>query len=124
GGGPTLDPLIGLDDAKKPLRSRLLAVPSLRARYLDNVRTLAQESLNWDNLGPAVAERRAMIRDVVETDTRKLASLEAFDRSTADAPADGAAGGPRPGLRSFADQRRKFLLSHPAIKPAPQDASR
>ena len=34
GGGPDLDILIGLDDPGKPLRSKLLAVPALRARYI------------------------------------------------------------------------------------------
>ena len=34
GGDATLDLLIGLDDASKPLRSKLLAVPALRAKYL------------------------------------------------------------------------------------------
>src|SRR5262249_41030456 len=35
-----LDPLIGLKDTNKPLRSRLLAVPSLKAKYLANMRTI------------------------------------------------------------------------------------
>src|SRR5262249_14431991 len=46
GSGYSLDPLIGLDDPRKPLRSRLLAVPSLRARYLKYVRQIAEESLD------------------------------------------------------------------------------
>ena len=33
GGGALLDPLIGLNDTTKPLRLKLLSVPSLRARY-------------------------------------------------------------------------------------------
>ncbi len=40
GGPPSgieLDPLVGLDDTRKPLRSRLLAVPALKARYLAHV---------------------------------------------------------------------------------------
>ncbi len=55
-----LDPLIGLDDARKPLRSRLLAVPALKARYLDHVRTIADEWLDWEELGPVVAARPAV----------------------------------------------------------------
>ena len=77
GGGPRpvgvdLDPLVGLDDARKPLRSRLLAVPSLKARYLDHVRTIAEEWLDWNRLGPVVARYRALIEKEVEHDTRKL----------------------------------------------------
>ena len=34
GASAELDPLVGLDDTTKPLRSKLLAVPALRERYL------------------------------------------------------------------------------------------
>ena len=58
GGGPRpqqvdLDPLVGLNDARMPLRSKLLAVPSLNARYLEHVRTIAGEG--WT--GGARADR-------------------------------------------------------------------
>ena len=42
-GSIELDPLIGLDDPRKPLRSKVLAVPGLKARYLDHVRTIAEK---------------------------------------------------------------------------------
>ncbi len=110
-----LDPLVGLDDPRKPLRSKLLAVPSLRARYLDHVRTIARESLDWQTLGPVVARYRALIEKEVEADTRKLYSFAAFQAATADGPAPEV----RPqgrgrglSLRAFADQRRKYLLDY------------
>ena len=56
GGTPSgieLDPLVGLNDARKPLRSRLLAVPALKARYLDHVRTIAEDWLDWNKLKPS-----------------------------------------------------------------------
>jgi hypothetical protein len=116
GGGIELDPLVALDDPRKPLRSKVLAVPSLRARYLDCVRTIAEKSLDWKHLGPVVASYRQLVEKEVEADTRKLTTLEAFLRATADEPpAVGASA--RPGgrgretsLRSFADQRRAYLL--------------
>ena len=121
-GGLDLDPLVGLDDARKPLRSRLLAVPALKARYLDHVRTLATDWLDWDKLGPVVARYRALIEPEVRADTRKLSSFEAFEKSTGDAAPDAAAepprGRPSPSLREFAAQRRKFLLESPALKEA------
>ena len=61
GGGVELDPLVGLNDAAKPLRSRLLAVPSLKQKYLEHVRTIAQESLDWKNLEPVVAQYEKQI---------------------------------------------------------------
>jgi hypothetical protein len=118
-GNPTLDPLIGLDDPRKPLRSRLLSVPSLRKRYLQHVRDVASKWLDWKNLGPVVARQRALIEREIDIDTHKLTSIDAFRRMTADeapaAPA-GNQGGPPPGLRSFAEQRRRYLLDHAEIK--------
>jgi hypothetical protein len=55
GGSVELDPLIGLNDPRKPLRSKVLAVPGLRAKYLQHVRTIAEKSLGWKDLGPVVA---------------------------------------------------------------------
>ena len=43
----------------KPLISRLLAVPSVRARYLGYVRTIAIEWLDWKRLGPIVDSYQA-----------------------------------------------------------------
>src|SRR5205823_4721536 len=114
-----LDPLIGLNDARKALRSRLLAVPALRARYLEHVRTIAEKPLDWKKLGPVVAQYRALIEKEVEADTRKLCPLAVFQAATADTvQAEEAPRGRRPALslRAFADQRRKYLLDHPAIK--------
>lgn len=126
-----LDPLIGLDDSRKPLRSKLLAVPSLRTRYLQHVRTIAEESLDWKKLGPVVAQYRSLIEKEIEADTRKLSSFADFQTATADVapkePNDKPdAGQPRRfgpprhsvNLRAFANQRREFLLNHEAIKAA------
>ena len=80
-GNVDLDPLIGLDDTRKPLRSRLLAVPALRARYLEHVRTIAQDWLDWQKLKPIVEQYRALIEKELEADTRKLSSITAFQKS-------------------------------------------
>lgn len=111
GGGIELDPLVALNDNRKPLRSKVLAVPSLRTRYLEHVRTLAGEDLDWNKLGPVVAQFRQLIESEVQADTRKLESFEAFQRFTSPEPAPGARGRELP-LRSFADQRRAFLLNY------------
>ena len=119
GGGLELDPLVGLDDNTKPLRSKLLAVPALRERYLDHVRTLAEKWLDWRTLAPVVHQYRSLIEKEVEADTRKLESFEDFQKMTADEPAEaqpaaaGEGGGPgrRPtSLRTFAEQRRAYLI--------------
>jgi len=97
GGGPELDPLVGLNDASKPLRSKLLAVPALRERYLGYVRDIAQKHLNWATMSPRVRQYQALIAADVAGDTRKLYSTDAFTSSVAR-------------LQSFVEQRRSFLL--------------
>ncbi|WP_417747417.1 CotH kinase family protein [Rosistilla oblonga] len=109
GGGVDTDPLIGLDSDRMPLRSRLLAVPELRSRYMQYVREIAADSVAWDQLGPMVEEYRNLIDPLVKADTRKLSSYEAFQNATtSDAP---KADQPM-SLRKFAEERSKFLLSY------------
>jgi hypothetical protein len=97
GGSPTLDPLVGLDDTTKPLRSKLLAVPALRAKYLAYVRDIAAHHLEWSRLQPRVRTYQALIADDVKADTRKLYSYEEFQSGV------GA-------LQTFVEERRAFLL--------------
>src|SRR5262249_47534937 len=92
----------------------VLSVPAFKARYLAHVRTIAEESLDWKALGPVVAKARSLIEKEVEADTRKLESFAAFEKATADvaeaAEAAGPARRPAMSLRTFADQRRAYLL--------------
>lgn len=130
GGGGQIDPLIGLNDASKPLRSKLLAVPALRERYLQHVRQIAQEWLDWQKLEPLVRQYEHLIDKAVEADTRKLSSYAEFKESLAagQTPAGGAGekpgAGPVPGrrhvsLKTFVEQRREYLLNHDEIKKLP-----
>ena len=123
-----LDPLVGLDDARKPLRSRLLAVPGLKARYLSHVRTLAERWLDWETLGPLVKGYRSLIEQEVSADTKKQSSFASFERSLVDSlpdKAEPARGLSQPSLRAFADARRRDLLSHPEVlKAGPEPAGR
>ena len=115
-----LDPFYGMNDAKKPLRSKVLAVPNFRKQYLQNLRTLAEKDLDWKNLGPVVAQLRQLIEKDVEADTRKLDPFAAFQRATANDPPKESANtgrrGPGMPLRVFAEQRRQYLLNYPEIK--------
>ena len=95
-GGPDLDPLVGLNDSSKPLRSKLLAVPALRARYMTYIREIAAK-LDWATLGPQARRYQALIAADVKTDTRKLYSTEQFSELS--------------GLQSFIERRRAFLLA-------------
>jgi hypothetical protein len=101
GGGPRLDPLIGLDDPSKPLRSKLLAVPALRTRYLGYVHEIAQTWLDWKKIGPLAKTYQDLIREEVRLDTRKLYSTEGFESGLE---------GEGESLKKFADERREYLL--------------
>jgi spore coat protein CotH len=96
-----LDPLIGLDDANKPLRSRLLAVPALRAKYAGYVRDIAEKWLDWRTLEPLVRQYQGLVSEDVKADTKKLYSFEAFEA--------GASTG-ETSVKSFVERRRAFLL--------------
>jgi hypothetical protein len=93
----------------------------LRARYLEKVKTIANESLDWKTLGAVVAQWRKLIEKEVEADTRKLDSFESFKRMTADDAPATSRGREMP-LKTFADARRKYLVDYkePATRPAPK----
>ena len=117
--GVKLDPLIAANDANKPLISKLLAVPTLHARYLGYVRDIADKWLDWKKLGPIAEKYHALIADDIKADTRKLDSTEDFEKSlTQDIPGRGfgPGGGGTIGLKNFADQRRAYLLNYEEAK--------
>ena len=113
--GVELDPLVAANDTSKPLISKLLAVPSLRAKYLGYVRQIATQWLDWNKLGPVAQQYHSLIADDVKKDTRKLDSTEGFLKGlNEDLEGDGAPGGRGTiSLQSFAEQRRTFLLKAP-----------
>jgi hypothetical protein len=103
GAPPTveLDPLTGMDDPTKPLRSKLLAVPALRQKYLGYVREIATKWLDWKVIGPRVQKYHALIAADVKADTRKLYTFEAFT---------GEVETGNRSIRSFIERRRAYLL--------------
>jgi len=122
-GGVDLDPLVSVKDARKPLLSKLLAVPEYRTRYLQNIRDIAEQSLNWKQLQPLVSQYAALINSEVAADTRKLTTYEAFRaglgfNSTATGQVSGEHG--LLDLKSFVTQRRGYLLEHAEIKKLPR----
>ena len=112
-GGVDLDPLVLLDDASRPLASKLLAVPELRKRYLSYVRDIAKNWLDWGKIGPHIIRYQTLIEEDVKTDTRKLNSTEAFY-----AGFESGQGAEAQSLKGFLDLRRSFLLKHEAVSNA------
>ncbi len=115
-GGVKLDPLVGLDNERIPLRSRLLAVPALRERYMECVHEIAEYALNWERLSPQIAQYRALINNAVQQDTRKLESYESFLQATS-TDLQEREGGSNGSLQSFAHGRRSFLLNYQIENP-------
>lgn len=97
-----------------PLRSRLLKIPELKTRYLQNVKVIASQ-LDWKQIGGLVSETRKLIAADVQRDTKKLTSWEDFEIAMSDKPTEGAAS-----LRNFFDKRRAYLLSYSPIQKLPE----
>lgn len=116
--GVELDPLFAANDPNKPLLSKLLAVPSLKKRYLGYVHDIAEKWLDWNKLGPVAQQYHSLIADDVKIDTRKLESTEGFLGSlTGDSQGGGFPGGGSISLKKFAETRRAYLLGY-SEKPA------
>ena len=130
--GVELDPLAMANDPNKPLISKLLAVPALRAKYLGYVRQVAEKWLDWEKLGPIATEYHELIAADVKKDTRKLESYEDFEKSLMENTGGRGPGGGGPGgfgggretigIKVFADQRRAYLMNYQEKKPAAAEA--
>lgn len=104
-----VSPIAHEDNPARPLIHRLLSNPEWRARYLAHVRTVVNEWLDWEVMGPIVAEYMAVIDAEVQQDDKKLYSYEEFANH---APSD---------LKNFVTTRREYLLNHPELnRPTPK----
>lgn len=123
--GVELPPLYGSDNPDRPLISKLLAVPALRTRYLAIVREMAEKSLDWTRLAPVAKAHQALIRETLKTDTRKLSSIEDFEKNLTATARGGGSPGPDGGrgiigIQEFVEQRRAYLMRVTAASAAPK----
>jgi hypothetical protein len=94
-GGVELDPFAGAEDPNKPLLNKLLAVPSLRARYLAYLKDVAERWLKWDRIEGLARQYQELIAADVKEDTHKLDSWENFSKAvTEDVAVSRPPGGP------------------------------
>lgn len=114
-----LDPLVAMNSPDKPLYSKVLAVPKYREQFLANLKTLADQSLNWSKLQPLIESQVNLIEPIVKGETHSLTTHQRFlamtsgdDRPVALTPAESR--GPRnaPSLKSFIEGRSEFLLNY------------
>jgi len=71
-----------------------------------HLRTIATEYLDWNYLGPKVADAKNLIGKEVKADKRKLMTNNDFAKATAE---DGS-------IYEFCKARAEYLLNHPQIK--------
>ena len=119
GGTVKLDPFAGSEDSRKALLNKLLAVPAFRAKYLADMKMIADNSLDWNKISPYVTEYQTLIAADVKSDTHKLFTYDQFINTILKDdpnPSGGPIGGPTIGLKNFFDQRRDYLLNYPDIK--------
>jgi len=106
-GGIFADPFHGEDlTTERPLTARLFAVDAYRQRYLAHLRTILNESFHWDHFEPRVTAYARLIESDVFSDSIKETSNAAF---LSDIDAEEGE------LRTFIEDRREFLLSHPEV---------
>ena len=108
--GVELDPLFAASDPKKPLISKLLAVPALRTRYLGYVHDIADKWLDWNKLAPFAEQYQALIAADVGRDTHKLYPLDTFKTGVTRDVIWTGFGERAIGLKRFVDERRAYLL--------------
>jgi spore coat protein CotH len=121
GGGPRggvadSGPLAGADREDRTLLYRMLAIPSFRARYLHHVKTIRDEWLDWNKIGPVFQKFHDLIDADVKQDQKRLYSYAAF-QSSLENKGGGSSGGARGSMpiRSFIEQRRDELKEHPSL---------
>ncbi|HEX7632083.1 MAG TPA: CotH kinase family protein, partial [Lacunisphaera sp.] len=106
-----LDVYAGLDDARRPLLSKLLAVPELRMRYFACIHDLAETWLSWEKLGAQAQADHQLITPFVKEETRRASSyarfVQEFDQDGAEVQSDS-----EPSLKKFLSARRTYLLDN------------
>lgn len=109
GGGMTQTPLALANELEtRPVIARILSVEAWRADYLETIREIAETDLDWANLKPRIDAYRILIENDVVRDPFQ-GDRTGFRRSLYDE---------KESLRSFAKDRRRFLLDHPELGTA------
>lgn len=116
---PPADARVGLfagsNDPNKVLIHRLLAVPKLRARYLELCREIATKWLDWPRVESLVKEYQGLIGEDVLKDTLKLSTNEDFTRAVTvetEGHMGPGCGRKRMSLKQFLEERRAYVLSY------------
>lgn len=90
-------------NANYPLLNRLLAVPTLRQRYLAHMRTILAEEFDTAYTNLTINNFRALVDTIVANDTKKIYSTTQYNSEIAV-------------LRNFINNRKNYLNSNTEIQ--------
>ena len=99
---------------KLPLLNRMLNVPVFRSRYLAHYRTILKYDFHADSLLPKIEYFQSLIKDYVQSDTKKLYPYNYFMENVTN-PVTIQSNRIAPGLMTFVQNRRNFLFYDPDI---------
>lgn len=95
-------PFYHADNANYPLLNRMLAVPSMRQRYLAHLRTLINEKMQSTSFNALLESYRTLIDAEVQADPKKLYSYAAFNSELTV-------------LQNYITNRRNYLLGNTEV---------
>jgi len=108
-----LAPLGPLEDPANVLYTKLLAAPSLRARYLSYVREIADTWLTWQRLGPIAKAAQAIVAEDVKRETHTptdyIRLVQDLDQDTTATNSRTRDSTVAPNLKTFIEERRIYL---------------
>ncbi|MBV6441328.1 MAG: T9SS C-terminal target domain-containing protein [Haliscomenobacteraceae bacterium CHB4] len=95
-------PFYNANKVNYPLLNRLLAVPSIRQRYLAHFRTLISEEMNTADFNALIDQYDALINAEVQADPKKLYSYNQYNTE-------------KQALKNFVQNHRNTLLNNPEM---------
>ncbi|GAB4486753.1 MAG: hypothetical protein OHK0019_00950 [Saprospiraceae bacterium] len=95
-------PFYNANKVNYPLLNRLLAVPSIRQRYLAHLRTILQDEMNPTEFNALIDQYDALISAEVQADPKKLYTYAQY-------------GSEKQVLKNFVQNHRNNLLNNPEV---------
>ena len=95
-------PFYNENNANYPLLNKLLAVPSIRQRYLAHFRTILEESFNPTAMNKLIDQYAALIDSYIQNDTKKMMTYSQFTTEVSN-------------LKNIVSARYNYLMSNPEV---------
>lgn len=106
---PSWSTTLNFNHARRPVLTRLLAVPELRQRYFAHYRTLLRD-FGWASFGPVIQAHHQHIDSSVQADPKKIYTYALFQNNLEQrVTLTGNPPGSVVGLKQFFDQRSTAL---------------